>query len=193
MERYERAAKFWDPKLVDCNSHTLQNHPGPGDEYEDTEELRELFSKVAFDENGRPVPRNGEESTDILSDNWNKGSDDRGNDHEHPPRPHTPVHAHGYGYGCGGGSGGGPNKASIGISYVDDSIIRLYQCNFCGNSSAALKKCGRCGQARYCDASWWVYLSYSRSALTIVPAADIDIPAKKTIGKSIRKHVANER
>ncbi|EIN09017.1 hypothetical protein PUNSTDRAFT_102560 [Punctularia strigosozonata HHB-11173 SS5] len=50
-------------------------------------------------------------------------------------------------------------------SYPDDPYIHmprwmkpyftvsLYRCSFCGNPSAALKKCGRCEKTRYCDAS----------------------------------------
>jgi hypothetical protein len=157
IERYERAAKFWDPRLVDASKHTARNHPGPGDVYKETEELHELFSRVGFfDEEARVSKEQEQNDNDLFSGRkiQDKRSDDRKDDHDYFTGLPKHVPPHGYGYGCGGG--GRKNKAGIGISYVDEGIITLYQCTFCGNSSAALKKCGRCGDVKYCDAKWSV-------------------------------------
>lgn len=34
---------------------------------------------------------------------------------------------------------------------ITDSTVALYRCSWCGNPSAALRKCSRCSKTRYCD------------------------------------------
>ncbi|KZS92401.1 hypothetical protein SISNIDRAFT_455579 [Sistotremastrum niveocremeum HHB9708] len=38
------------------------------------------------------------------------------------------------------------------ITGINDKKIKFYCCSYCEYSTAALRKCGRCGVARYCDA-----------------------------------------
>ncbi|EJD37104.1 hypothetical protein AURDEDRAFT_173862 [Auricularia subglabra TFB-10046 SS5] len=40
------------------------------------------------------------------------------------------------------------------IAKWGDDALALYCCSSCGNASAVLRKCARCGKARYCDQAW---------------------------------------
>lgn len=42
------------------------------------------------------------------------------------------------------------------VSRWSIDAVELYRCSSCGNASAALRKCSRCGTARYCDQAWQV-------------------------------------
>jgi hypothetical protein len=52
--------------------------------------------------------------------------------------------------GCSHGS----DTSFAGFPFIDGKVVFLYQCSFCHNTSASLKKCSRCGTARYCDPDW---------------------------------------
>jgi ribosomal protein L44E len=54
------------------------------------------------------------------------------------------------------GTGSSLYDSFMGMSFVDKKVFVLYQCSFCGNCSAALRKCARCGAARYCNTDWYV-------------------------------------
>lgn len=117
VERYERAAKFWDERLKDVNTYTMEHSHGPGDESIPTEELQDLLSSVNLDGD-----KNGNKGMANLSSDTKSSQTD----------------------------------TFVGISFMDKNVIDLYRCSFCGNCSAALRKCSRCGNARYCDANWYV-------------------------------------
>jgi hypothetical protein len=46
------------------------------------------------------------------------------------------------------------SKTKPDYSFIDHGIVELACCTQCGNGSAAMKKCSRCGDARYCNANW---------------------------------------
>ncbi|KAJ3566370.1 hypothetical protein NP233_g7053 [Leucocoprinus birnbaumii] len=43
------------------------------------------------------------------------------------------------------------SKSGVEVAVVDGEYLSLYQCGWCGNPSASLRKCSGCGNARYCD------------------------------------------
>ncbi|KZS94174.1 hypothetical protein SISNIDRAFT_453899 [Sistotremastrum niveocremeum HHB9708] len=48
----------------------------------------------------------------------------------------------------------GPHRRYEAVVYsgMNDKLVKLYCCSWCGNTTATLKKCSRCGTTRYCDA-----------------------------------------
>ncbi|TFK22369.1 hypothetical protein FA15DRAFT_681689 [Coprinopsis marcescibilis] len=70
-----------------------------------------------------------------------------------------PVHGHGGG--------------DVGAYKVNPSKFELYRCSYCGNPSAALKKCSGCGKSRYCDSTcqkthWYTFIDMC-AAFVIYP------------------------
>ncbi|KZT40751.1 hypothetical protein SISSUDRAFT_1059966 [Sistotremastrum suecicum HHB10207 ss-3] len=47
-------------------------------------------------------------------------------------------------------------RKTVKIMGSGSNAFRLYQCSWCMNPSAALRKCGVCGKARYCNPQWYL-------------------------------------
>ncbi|KAF7300075.1 SET and MYND-domain-containing protein 3 [Mycena kentingensis (nom. inval.)] len=66
-----------------------------------------------------------------------------------PAGPRCCGHEHGAGHGHGHGHGHAHAHGVAG----ELKTTEMHRCSWCHNPSAVLRKCGRCSEARYCDAS----------------------------------------
>src|ERR1700743_3647898 len=55
LERYERAANFWDSRLEGCKEHGSRNKPAPGDKYERHDDLAEWLSTLILEDGQKIV------------------------------------------------------------------------------------------------------------------------------------------
>lgn len=106
VERYERSAKYWDPR----------------------------FEAVFSGENSENVPKHDDAVNGLAE--WLETTTMEDGETIRDS-------------GCGHNA-----KKSLGFGFIDGKTIDLYQCSHCRNPSANLKKCSRCGNARYCDEQW---------------------------------------